>query len=206
MPYFRGPTRHTHTVKSAIIDGVAEGPLTGRLLVASPWLRDANFARTVVLILGHGDEGALGLVLNRPSSTPVGEAVPNWSDQAATPPYVYVGGPVELSSAICLARVGAAGGSEGWQPLFGRLGTLDIGLEPEDVGVDVERLRVFAGHAGWAAGQLEGEIEAKMWFVLPADPSDALSEQPATLWGDVLRRQPGPLAMVANFPTDLSFN
>jgi putative transcriptional regulator len=185
---------------------VGDGELTGRLLVASPWLGDDNFVRTVVLILDHGDDGALGLVLNRPSQTLVGDAIPGWGDQAAAPPYVHVGGPVGTTSAMALGRSGELDPCDGWRPLFDRLGTLDLTMRPSDIDVVIEEVRIFAGHSGWSAGQLEAEIAADMWFVVPSEPGDALCPNPATMWRDVLRRQPEPLASVANFPADLSLN
>jgi putative transcriptional regulator len=182
-------------------------PLAGRLLVAAPQLRGQDFfGRSVVLMLAYGDEGAIGLILNRPSDTDLGEAIPEWGEQAAEPQVVFVGGPVEPQSAICLARTPFDRGTESWQPLFDRLGTLDLTRPPGEVGIPVERIRVFLGHAGWGAGQLEDEIAAGMWFVVDAEPSDAMSPAPATLWHDVLHRQGGMLAAVASFPIDLSIN
>jgi putative transcriptional regulator len=185
---------------------MAARQLTGRLLVAAPTLRDPNFSRTVVLVLEHSPEGALGLVLNRPSETSLDEPLPQWHDRAAPPAVVFVGGPVRPESAICIARSNADGGSDGWQPLFDRLGTLDLGRRPGDVGVVIDRLRVFAGYAGWGPGQVEGEISAGAWWVVEAGPGDALAPAPRSLWRDVLRRQPGVLGAVANFPADLAVN
>src|SRR5205085_9795399 len=116
---------------------------TGRLLVASPALRDSVFDWTVVLVLEHNEDGAIGLVLNRPSETPVAEIRPEWAPMAASPDVVFIGGPVSPSSAICLARAGPAADNpttEGWKPLFGHLGTLDLGLSPADVTVVIESL------------------------------------------------------------------
>jgi len=180
--------------------------LTGRLLVAAPNLGDPNFHRTVVLVLDHSEEGALGLVLNRPSATALAEPLPDWHDRAAPPAVVFVGGPVRPESAICIARSDAVGGSDGWQPLFARLGTLDLGRPPAEVGVVIDRLRVFAGYAGWGSEQLEGEIAAGAWWVVDADPDDALDAEPRQLWRTVLRRQRGALAAIANFPADLTVN
>jgi putative transcriptional regulator len=181
--------------------------LKGRLLVATPGLHDANFFRSVVLVVEHNDEGAAGLVLNRPSDAGL-DAGPlhEWTDLAADPPLVFVGGPVQPSAAICLARTAHDGVPEGWQPVVGGLGVLDLGRELADVRPGIDRLRVFAGYAGWEAGQLESEIEEGSWFVLDADPEDALSSQPGGLWRFVLKRQGGKLALVSNFPSDPSLN
>ena len=99
----------------------------GRLLVATPTLEDPNFFRSVVLVLEHGEDGALGVVLNRPSETAVGETLPGWNPLASNPGVVFVGGPVSPDAAIGVARAGSADQTEGWSPLFGHLGTVDLG-------------------------------------------------------------------------------
>ena len=172
--------------------------------MASPSLHDPNFERTVILLLDHG-EGALGVVLNRPSETTIDDPLPQWRLQAAEPPVVFVGGPVG-EAAICVAHSPRSGPGVGWQQLFAGFGTLDVALEPDQVGVPIDGLRVFAGYAGWGPGQLEEEIEAGAWFILDAEPDDVLSPDPAGLWRRVLRRQRGMLSTVANFPSDLSVN
>jgi putative transcriptional regulator len=179
--------------------------LAGRLLVATPALSDGVFDRTVVLLLDHNAEGALGVVLNRPSATPVEEALPRWAARAAEPPVVFVGGPVNQTAAICVAKSDEPS-TEGWQPLIDGLGTLDLGRDPDEVPVDIDWLRIYAGYSGWAGGQLEGEIEAGAWFVVEAQPADPVSARPKGLWREVLHRQPGLLSSVANMPEDLSTN
>jgi putative transcriptional regulator len=129
---------------------------------------------------------------------------------------IFVGGPVAPTAAICLARAGAPEYAEiadadadadlGWKPLFAGLGTVDLERDPADLGAPVDKVRVFAGYAGWGPGQLDDEIEEGAWFVLDALPADALSAEPATLWEAVLRRQGGQLALLANFPPDPSLN
>ena len=181
-------------------------PAAGRLLVATPILGDPNFDRTVVLLLEHGEEGALGLVLNRPTATGVTAPFPGWLDRVAAPPVLFAGGPVAPAAAIGLARAGADGQAEGWAPLLGRLGTVDLAREPAELPVALEAVRVFAGYAGWGAGQLEGEIGAGAWFVVDSQPGDAFTPVPARLWRDVLRRQRGRLALFAHAPTDPDLN
>jgi len=178
----------------------------GALLVATPRLKDPNFDRTVVMLLDHTDEGAIGVVLNRPSQLAVAEALPAWSGHAAEPAVVFVGGPVAPASAICLAQAPEDLDSEGWQPLFDGLGTVDVTRTPEDMAAGIGGLRVFAGYAGWAPGQLEGEIEAGAWIVAPGGRDDAISAEPSALWRDVLRRQGGVIAAMAVFPEDLAVN
>lgn len=187
-------------------------PLAGKLLVANPRLADPNFDRTVVLVLAHGDEGAIGVVINRPSATELAEPLPRWSDLADQPPVVFVGGPVSRDSVICLARVTAPAllesrvGPEGWHHVDRDLGTLDLDLDPDLVGGTVGSLRVFAGYAGWTAGQLEEELVAGGWWVVDATTADAFSDRPGELWHAVLRRQGGTLAIVAAYPPDPSLN
>ena len=180
-------------------------PLKGRLLVALPVLVDPNFDRTVVLILEHSDDGALGVVLNRPGDLRLDDPLPSWADVAAPPAVVFVGGPVGAGAAIGLGLVpGAPTERDGFVQVAGDLGTVDLGSAPLDVGV--AEVRVFAGYAGWGPGQLETEIGAGAWLVVDARPEDALSHDPSTLWRRVLRRQPGTTWWLANLPTDATVN
>ncbi len=178
----------------------------GRLLVATPALEDPNFYRTVLLMLEHGEEGGLGVVLNRPSEMELSGPVPDWEPLAAPPPVIFFGGPVAPGTAICLARSTCDEEGEGWTRLFGPVGALDIGRSPPDVAQPIDDIRVFSGHAGWTPGQLEGEIAEGAWFVVDAEPGDALSPQPLELWRRVLRRQPGRVALFSAFPPDPSLN
>ena len=180
-------------------------PTPGRLLVANPLLPDTNFDRTVVLVLARTDDGALGVVLNRASETPLGDALPGWAPLASTPDVVFSGGPVSPDAVICLAQA-KAGDRPGWSQVTPELATVDLGLDPEAAVGDVGGLRVFAGYAGWGPGQLESEIEAEAWWVLDGSPADAFTADPDHLWRAVLRRQGGSLQLVAAYPDDPSTN
>ena len=190
--------------------------LKGRLLVASPNLGDPHFVRTVILMLEHGEEGALGVVLNRPSDLDLAEPLPEWARAAAHPPVVFIGGPVAPSAAVCLARLGPRGGTDGWQQLLGpsgpesegggSVGTLDLDSDPDKAIPRLDEIRVFAGYAGWGPGQLEDEIAEGGWFVVDAQAGDALSPLPENLWAAVLRRQRGALALFAAYPADPGMN
>lgn len=177
----------------------------GRLLVATPELSDPNFERTVVLLLEHTPEGAVGVVLNRPSGASLSEAGADWNgwDAFAAPPeVVFVGGPVSRTAVIAVAGV-TDGKLDGFQPVLGDLlGIVDLSAEPTGVGA----VRLFAGYAGWGSGQLEGEIAAGGWFILDALASDPLSAEPEELWREVLRRQGGRLALFAACPVDPTLN
>jgi putative transcriptional regulator len=179
---------------------------SGRLVVAMPTLSDPNFARTVVLLLTHAPaEGALGVVLTRPTQTDVAQVLPAWAPLATAPPLVFSGGPVQPDAAICLGRLRRTGTTApGWAPLRDPLlGTVDLEGEPFDA---LEDVRVFAGYAGWSAGQLEGEVEAGGWWVLDALPGDAFTPRPDLLWAQVLRRQGPPLAYAVTYPADPGLN
>lgn len=181
--------------------------LTGRLLVATPELRDPNFERTVVLVVAHEEAGALGVVLNRATEVPVAEVLANWSGLAGEPPVVFEGGPVTPEAAICLAqaRPGVTG-LTGFSQVAGMIGTIDLSSDPETVSADLVTVRVFAGYAGWSPGQLENEISTGSWFVFDALPVDAFATRPDDLWTMVLRRQGGLLAAVAYYPADPVLN
>ena len=181
-----------------------QGSLRGQLLVAAPPLVDPNFDRTVVLIVEHGDDGGLGLVLNRRSETTIDDVFPEWRDQASAPAVVFAGGPVATDAVIALARRRA--GDANFVSLFGDLGTVDLAEEPLDRAASLSALRVFAGYAGWAPGQLEAEIEQGGWFVVTFQPGDPFTGAPERLWRDVLRRQRGEVALFANYPEDATVN
>lgn len=181
--------------------------LRGRLLVATPDLADPNFFRAVVLVLEHSDDGALGVVLNRPTSeTTVEDPLPAWAPLAVDPPVIFVGGPVQPEAAIGLARRADQGDPDGFAPLSGELGTVDLERDPTDVAPRVDRLRVFAGYSGWGPRQLESELDAGGWFVVDAEPSDLWTAEPDTLWRAVLRRQRGKERIFAEYPLDANLN
>ncbi|HUW04251.1 MAG TPA: YqgE/AlgH family protein [Acidimicrobiales bacterium] len=180
--------------------------LAGKLLIAEPTLHAAAFHRTVTLMLEHTDDGALGVVLDRPSDTSVTEVLPQWTDRVAAPGVVFSGGPVSPEVAICLGERDDVGEADGWQVAVGHLGTLDVSRSPDELPADVGRVRIFSGYAGWSAGQLEGELEAGAWYVVERLDDDCFSTDPNELWSRVLRRQPGRLAAVGLYPADPSVN
>lgn len=174
--------------------------LTGRLLVASPSLNDPNFRGTVVLVVQHGEDGAVGLVLNRQGEVPVGRVLPGWDELAAAPAVVFGGGPVATDG---LVGLGLAHGqrASSWQPITDRIGLIDLDGDAALASADLDRVRVFAGHAGWAAGQLDAELSAGGWFTVDADPQDVVTGDPDGLWGRVLRRQGGVYRTVTRDPS-----
>jgi len=116
---------------------------------------------------------------------------------------------VTPDAVVCLGRIkGAAVGAEleGWTPLAGALGAVDLDTEPADLLAALEAMRFFAGYAGWGPGQLEHELRLGGWLVLAADPDDAFTADSATLWSRVLRRQGGELALLHTMPIDPTNN
>jgi putative transcriptional regulator len=179
---------------------VAES-LRGSLLIAGPQLLDPNFRRTVVLVADHGDEGAMGVILNRPSGMTVADAAPDLEPLIGPDAPIFAGGPVQPTSGVVLAEV-----AEADEPVFGDV-VLVPGLgELADVVDGAGNIRVFAGYAGWGPGQLDGELERDDWIVEPAQPSDVFSEAPEELWAAVLERKGGQYALVARMPEDPSQN
>jgi putative transcriptional regulator len=181
----------------------------GTLLLANTDLFEPTFRRSVIYIVEHNDGGTLGVVLNRPSETAIYNVLPQWTDLAAKPKSMFIGGPVKRDAALCLGtlRVGAdPDGVEGLRHVAGRIVMVDLDADPEMIATLVDGVRIFAGYSGWTIGQLEGEIERDDWIVLSALPSDVLVQPRVDLWSRVLRRQPLSLAMLATHPIDLSRN
>lgn len=178
--------------------------LRGKLLIASPTLRDGNFSRTVVLIAAHDDDGALGVVLNRPSEMVVADAVERLETLCAGFERVYFGGPVEPGSVLVLAEFDDP--SLAAVLIDGDLGLPNVAASAAELGEGVRRARCFAGHAGWGPGQLDAELEAEAWIVEGLAPGDAWAEAGEELWSQVLERKGGAYALVARMPLDPSVN
>jgi putative transcriptional regulator len=179
--------------------------LRGKLILAAPTLLDPNFVRTVVLIAEHTAEGAMGLVLNRPAASSVAEAVPDLAWLAGDEEQVYVGGPVAETAVIVLAEFDRP-------EVAGALVEDDLGFvgtdadDPEALDGAIRRARVFAGHAGWGPGQLEGELEEEAWIVEPPRREEIFTEDAEGLWAAVLRRKGRQYALLATMPLDPSLN
>jgi putative transcriptional regulator len=177
--------------------------LRGHLLVASPALLDPNFRRTVVLVTEHTDDGAAGLVLNRPSLVEVAAAVPDLEALVDDDEQVWVGGPVQPETVLVLGEFLDPDDAE--VPLFESLGFPSLD-EPEEIIPATTRRRVFAGYAGWGAGQLEEEVANEDWILEPALADDAFTDDPEELWREILRRKGGIYELVARMPEDPSLN
>jgi putative transcriptional regulator len=168
----------------------------GKLLIASPALSDF-FERTVVLLIEHNEDGAMGVVLNRPSETMVAEAVPTLAGLGEDGEVVRLGGPVGQNSVVALGEFGDPGESS-------RLVVGELGVVDPDHSESLVRLRVYAGHAGWGPGQLEAELEQEAWVLGDPDPGDPFSE--GDLWAQALARMGGKYALLSTMPLDPSLN
>jgi putative transcriptional regulator len=179
--------------------------LRGKLILAGPMLKDPNFDRTVVLITEHTEEGAMGLVLNRPSDATIGDAVPDLTWVADADDTVYVGGPVAPNGVIVLAEwtdprkaVVLVDDDVGFVP-----GDAD---DPDALATAIRRARVYAGHAGWGPGQLEDELAEEAWIVEAPRREELFSDDAEGLWPAVLRRMGREFALLSTMPPDPSLN
>ncbi|GAB7004545.1 YqgE/AlgH family protein [Nocardioides sp. AN3] len=188
-------------------DGGGAGLAAGMLLVATPALLDPNFAETVVLLLDVDDDGALGVVLNRPSPVTVAEVLGQWSSAVTEPHVLFHGGPVGTDAALAVALLrDPADVPVGFRSVRGSLGLLDLDTPTELLAGSLARLRIFAGYAGWAPGQLQSEVGEGSWYVVPGEAVDAFRDDTDVLRRDVLRRQPGELAWHSTRPADPDLN
>ncbi len=182
-------------------------PRAGRLLVAAPSL-GVPFHHAVILLLEHDESGSLGVVLNQPTTLDVGTVLPSWRDHLTGEPTLYQGGPVALDSALGLAATMRDDEPPGFRRVSGPLGIIDLDTPPDDLGPHLSALRIFAGYAGWAPDQLDGELEEGSWAVVEADDPivDTFVAEPDELWSLVLRRAGGTLAWWVNCPADPALN
>ena len=178
-------------------------PLTGKLLIANSGLFDPNFRRSIVLVGHHDDDGAVGVVLNKPFDVPVREAVPPLADMVEPDEVLFAGGPVEPGSVVVVADFADPGRAQ--LLALGSIGFLPP--EPDDdVITSIRRARVFAGYAGWGSGQLEAELDEDSWVVEPARPTDVFHADPTRLWDDVLRRKGRHYDLLRVMPDDPAMN
>lgn len=177
--------------------------LGGHLLIAGPGLWDPNFRRAVVLVGHHDQTGAVGVVLNRATDVPVREAAPPLADLVEPGEPVYIGGPVQPQAAVVLADLEHPERAE--VLALGSIGFLPEETDAERIG-GLRRARVFAGYAGWGAGQLETELEQDSWIVETAQPEDVFTPHPGRLWSEVLRRKGPEYDLLRLMPMDPSEN
>lgn len=184
------------------------GHVTGQLLVATP-LTGEPFEHTVVLVLHHDDEGAHGLVLNRPMDAGVDVVLPEWQPFVTEPGVLFRGGPVAHDTAMGLVSIPGHDPGDpplGTQLLFGGIGLVDLDAPAPLVVPELGAFRIFIGYSGWGPGQLDTEIRQGGWYVLPREPRDAFAEDATDLWREVLLRQRSAVGFVTTWTPDPELN
>jgi putative transcriptional regulator len=178
--------------------------LRGQLLIAGATLPDPNFARTVVLICQHSEEGALGLILNRRGELVIGDVAPELAELVGEDAVIDAGGPVQPDALLVLGEF--ENPSFAGLAIVGSVGLVGDASEIADLVGVTRRTRAFAGYAGWGPGQLDAELERDDWFVAPAGIDDIFDPDADELWRRVLERKGGHFALVARMPIDPSVN
>ncbi len=183
--------------------GRIEESMAGSLLLAHPSLRDPNFRRAVVLLSAHDDEGAMGVVLNRPTGETLSDLDDAFAGGALATVPIFAGGPVQTDRVIICGIAMHADG-EGLRLHFGLEPDAAIALQAEQG--NTLQLRAFVGYAGWGAGQLENELAHDTWAVsaIPADLLDQLADE--TLWRIVLAQVSPEWKLLADEPEDPELN
>lgn len=167
---------------------LAQAPDKGMLLVATPEMRDPRFSETVVLLLHYGPEGALGVAINRPTWVDPLAAFPDMEFLESYRGSIYIGGPVARANVLVLVSDPEIDAPE-TEPVFDGV---YVSADPEFLrGVVAtantdQSLRLYAGHASWEAGQLDREIAAGHWQIVPADTDLVFAREPLELWRQVL--------------------
>lgn len=186
---------------------MSEEVRAGQLLVSSAEMTDPHFVRTVVLVLNLDADGALGVVLNRPTQTPVEAVVEGWEPLVTTPAVLFEGGPVEPEAMLAVGRPREGSlPADAWQPMAAGHGLIDLNLSPFAYADTLVDLRIYAGYAGWGPGQLEGEVEEGAWHVLDPLEEELAHVDPLDLWRVLLRRQSGDLQRLSTRPADVTQN
>lgn len=179
----------------------------GIFLVATPGLRDPNFRQTVVLLCEHGDEGTLGVVVNRPTAMSVSEALPQVPILEGQRHALFSGGPVQPNQVMLLYRLdqmpenshhvfdGVCLGGD--MELVDKILTTDHGREA---------FRAYVGYSGWGPGQLENEMKSGSWITMPADPAVVFENDPRQVWSEIIGKLGEEYRVYADMPFDPSLN
>ena len=158
-------------------------PQKGRFLVAREGLRDPNFFRTVVLMLDYNEKGAMGVIVNRPTSLHLNDILADVKSAEGRPGNVYLGGPVEPDGLLLVVQH-----SEAPERFVHVADDLYMGANVEALaalsasGADPERTRAYAGYSGWGPGQLDHELVQGSWLVTASAPAQVFDPNPERLW------------------------
>ena len=179
--------------------------LRGQLLLDGGNLRGSFFHRTVVLICQHDAEGAFGVVLNRTTGSKVSEALVADLPVRLKELPLYLGGPVQPSALSYLV-------ADDYLPGANVLPNLNLGHSLDELTElgnafsPNQQLRLFAGYAGWSAGQLEDEMKREAWLTHPASLELVFHREPGSLWVGILKEKGWQYRLLAEAPDDLSAN
>lgn len=179
---------------------MTETSAAGQFLVATPLVWGVPFDRAVVLVLEHDEGGAVGLVLNAATDIPVEDHLPSLAPFVSPPSTIHIGGPVETETAIVLTRSGTASFLRPTE--LANIGIID----PADLPKDVDAMRVFAGYAGWEAGQLDDELDEGAWWVIPPDRTVVFAQDMSGLWDASVVRAPGTIPFHRTYTSDRTTN
>ncbi|MFQ5543139.1 MAG: YqgE/AlgH family protein [Nitrospiria bacterium] len=176
----------------------------GKLLVAMPKLEDPNFRQTVILVCEYGPQGALGVVLNRPTELAASMLIDGFQGIVGAE-RVYAGGPVARNGMLILCRGDGMG--DGHNIFDGVFVPRDLEkLKSTEPLSHYEEVRCYLGYAGWSPGQLEAELSEGAWKVLPSDSTLIFDAEPTVLWSQMMRRLGKQWAFYASMPPDPSMN
>lgn len=184
-------------------------PQPGTLLVAAPGMYSEDFARSVILIVEHSQYMTFGVNLTSRLEVAVANVMPEWLPCVAKPQALYLGGPLHQESVVGVGvtKLGVQENEhEVFKKLANRIVHVDLRADPNEIADYLDGIRLFAGFAEWAPGQLDQEISRGDWFVAPALPSDVIAPGNTDVWGDVMRRQNFPLPLFSTFPVDTMDN
>jgi len=187
------------------IDKRFEPPAKGKFLLSEPFLHDPQFRRTVVLLGEHTIEGSVGFILNRLLNIKTSEVVP---DLLVEDFPVFYGGPVEPNTLHYIHTAGEliTGAQEIFDGIYwgGDIEMVNDLMERKII--KPEEFRFFLGYSGWEAGQLEGEIADKAWWVVKGNREAVFSDDLDALWGNLVKTLGKDFAHLANSPEDLLWN
>ena len=192
----------THAGPEVETIGVVKS-LRGQFLVASPAIMDPNFRRAVILIGHHDKDGALGVVINRLAGASIAEAAPPVAEMVGDGA-LHVGGPVMPQAVVIVAEFKRP--KDAAIIAFDNIGVLATDTPPDEVEELTSRVRAYAGHAGWSAGQLDAELESEDWIIAPADAETVFAEEVDDIWASVLGALSGSYELLACMPDDPSLN
>lgn len=182
-----------------------ETPATGKILIAEPFLKDPNFARSVILLCQHHEAGSFGFIINRLFTQTLDHLIP---ETRTTDTPVYFGGPVQLDTVHFIHRV--PGLIDGGLPVVPGVywgGDFERAVELLRIGlIHQGQIKFFIGYSGWDEGQLDGELKEHSWIVSSVNQTLLFDEEESKVWTTSLRLMGSEFAAMANYPPDPSLN